>query len=178
MKKMVLATCLAAATLAIADPGLLAKVAELWQDSNRRYVPIGGIVPWIPPSHVAQVPDGYRICNGDKVDDQASPFHGQATPQLAGRFLMGTNREGVRGTGGNSSVNLSHTHEVKGGTGELGGEIGWGQLTGGNGAVKINHGTDKHTHTIDITSGASPEGWKDFDIRPSYLGVIYLIRIR
>ncbi len=77
-------------------------------------VPIGGLCSWLKnfPNTPPLEPE-YAECNGQVLNDVASPYHGLALPNLNGanggarRFLRGTLTSG--GTGGNDS----HAHQMQ-----------------------------------------------------------------
>jgi len=60
--------------------------------------PIGAIVAWHRDmTGVPDLPDGWLECNGQVVDDEASPLYRQTLPNLNGekRFLRGGSPSGV-----------------------------------------------------------------------------------
>ncbi len=86
--------------------------------------PIGGVVAWFKDTPgVPPLSGNFLECNGQTVDDAASPLNGVALPDLngAGHFLRGGNTSGVVGgsdtfaittvdfTGTGTSVNVPTT---------------------------------------------------------------------
>lgn len=74
-------------------------------------VPVGTILAWT--SHMTNsppLPAGWMRCDGQKVDDERSPYFGQRLPDLnraegeGGRFLRGAPESGREGG------SLTHTH--------------------------------------------------------------------
>jgi hypothetical protein len=84
-------------------------------------VPIGGIVPWMKNfSGAPSLPGEFAECNGQVLNDVASPFHNQTLPDLNGeqRFLRGSATSG--GTGGSTA----HAHTYNGAQGaSVGGDF-------------------------------------------------------
>ena len=74
--------------------------------------PVGSVVAWLKSfPNTPALPDGWVECNGQVLDDTASPFNGQTVPDLNGsegaqRFLRGATTSGS--TGGSET----HTHGV------------------------------------------------------------------
>ena len=58
--------------------------------------PVGSVVAWLKSfANVPALPDGWVECNGQVLDDPASPFNGETIPDLNGsaetqRFLRGS----------------------------------------------------------------------------------------
>ncbi len=65
--------------------------------------PVGSVVAWMKSfENVPALPDGWVECNGQVLDDPASPFDGQTIPGLNGtgdvpRFLRGGATSGTTG---------------------------------------------------------------------------------
>ena len=89
--------------------------------------PIGSIMSYLGTTS----PDGWIICDGEPVYNTDSKYQelidmgiGSVSgtnyytpPDLKGRFLYGTNSVGnLQTTGGESSINLQHSHEQDGGS--------------------------------------------------------------
>jgi hypothetical protein len=68
--------------------------------------PIGSIIAWHKSlANTPALPAGWLECNGQTVSDAASPYNGQAVPNLTGgRFLRGGTTSGALGG------STSHTH--------------------------------------------------------------------
>jgi hypothetical protein len=89
--------------------GALVSAAELRGQFNALHsliggaagVPVGSVVAWLKNlSGVPTLPDGWIECNGQVVNDPASPLHGVTLPDLnggAGRFLRGAAASGTLG---------------------------------------------------------------------------------
>src|SRR4051812_34459731 len=63
-------------------------------------VPVGTVISWFPPPNAfvngaMVLPAGFALCDGTWVEDQDSPFCGQATPDLSARFVLGASTDGV-----------------------------------------------------------------------------------
>ncbi len=81
--------------------------------------PLGGIIMW--SGSLDAVPAGWALCDG-------RTSNGRTTPDLRGKFVMGSNGTlGVGTTGGSDTVSLTeaqlpkHVHRVTGSTGTTGG---------------------------------------------------------
>jgi len=114
-------------------------------------VPIGTIMAWHKnfPGTPA-LPGVWAECNGQTVDDVASPYHGLDLPDLNGaggpqRFLRGAPNSG--GTGGSDSLTIPSE-------------------------VPVDNNGDSSTTTV--VSGPQ----SDLPITPSYFEVVRLIRIK
>lgn len=71
--------------------------------------PVGSVTAWLKSQPgTPALPDGWVECNGQVLQDTASPYHGQTLPNLNGgqRFLRGGTASGA--TGGS----VSHAHSV------------------------------------------------------------------
>lgn len=73
-------------------------------------VPVGGIVEWWSGNGKVAIPSEFLICNGQTVNDPLSKLHGQATPNLVGISVVGTDDYGMIGQTGGSAT---HTHPIK-----------------------------------------------------------------
>ena len=70
--------------------------------SGKGTIPIGGIVVW--SGTVAEIPEGWALCNGDMAS-------GRRTPNLTDRFVLGAGgRYAVDKTGGAAAVALETKH--------------------------------------------------------------------
>jgi len=70
--------------------------------------PIGCVKAWLKDfPNVPALPSSWAECNGQVLDDAASPLNGQALPDLNGanRFLRGAGSSG--GTGGADSLTIA-----------------------------------------------------------------------
>ena len=81
-------------------------------------VPVGAIIPWLKSyTNTPALPMGYVECKGQTLDDSDSVYDGEVIPDLNGdnQFVRGNSTSG--GTGGVSTNNLAHTHDISGTTG-------------------------------------------------------------
>jgi hypothetical protein len=62
-------------------------------------VPVGAVIAWYPPGE-PNLPRGFALCDGNIVDDDASPFNGRRTPDLCERFILGASARALLGTAG------------------------------------------------------------------------------
>jgi len=113
-----------------------------------------------PTGEYRSVPDGWQICNGEN-----------GTPDLKGKFLMGTNSISDSGTtGGKENIKESGGHMHSGTTGVTSGpdhKIGCtGKCSGGR--------TAAHSHTFDISeSGVHSHGTN----LPPYYKITYICKV-
>lgn len=84
-------------------------------------VPVGTVISWYPPPTAFKTdpadqsgtkelifPPGFAMCNGQVVDDPASPFNGMALPNLVNRFILGSGGNLAYGdTGGDEQFNTA-----------------------------------------------------------------------
>ena len=158
-------------------------------------VPLGGIIIWSGAENA--VPAGWALCNGQTSS-------GRTTPNLQGRFVVGsTSWRGVGTTGGAETVTLSvaqlpaHNHVVSGSTAH-GGEHTHpfrsfhanfehkGSATEGstkddgdstftdNGAVQS---AGSHSHGINLTSTSTGSG-QAIDKMPPFYALAYIMRVQ
>jgi hypothetical protein len=102
------------------DPGFAEK--EVCVSSAAPPIPIGVILDWWRPDASWQVPEGYAICDGSRIDDPYSPLNGYTLPDLTGKFIRGvTDVTTIGAPGGSekhqhssfsSSMAGSHDHSV------------------------------------------------------------------
>ena len=125
-------------------------------------VPIGGLSPWLKsfPNTPPLQPE-YVECNGQVLDDVASPYHGATIPNINGagggtqRFLRGATASG--GTGGNDV----HAHPMQ----DLDGDHGhFTSVTNSSNDVNV---LVPGTYTT-----------QDGDSLPSYYEVVWVMRIK
>ncbi|MGE4234457.1 MAG: hypothetical protein AB7F43_14120 [Bacteriovoracia bacterium] len=128
--------------------------------------PLGSIVAWYRPTTATAVPSDWMVCDGSTVTDAASPFFGQAVPDLRGRFIRGYN--GVIGSyqapfttggssthshGGSTDSQGSHSHSFSGTTSTNGSHNHGGStstaLDGSGGQMFVYAGVSgQHYHSI------------------------------
>lgn len=84
-------------------------------------LPVGAVVPWIPPPDAYQAvpgdanapkqlvyPPGFAPCNGQVIDDPDSPFNGMALPNFVDRVALGSDGTMPPGTmAGDTGFNVS-----------------------------------------------------------------------
>lgn len=73
-------------------------------------VGIGGIVEWWSGNGKLTLPPEFVVCDGTVINDPSSPLHGQTTPNLVGRLVLGTTEFGEIGSTGGSPT---HSHGVE-----------------------------------------------------------------
>lgn len=150
------------------------RIAELEKDQGR-YVPIGTVIDWYRPTPTTRVPDGYMIADGKVVKDRLSLMDGKPTPDLRDAFVMGVSPDRVGEIGGKNKRSLAHQHRISLSSGGSSDKCCWWvQANGGSGASPLSQAG--HTHEV---KGQTESALTDpVDMRPSYVGLIKLIRIR
>jgi hypothetical protein len=107
--------------------------------------PLGIIVIW--SGSVGSIPDGWQLCDGTN-----------GTPNLQDRFVVGAGSAySVDDTGGNSTLNLAHAHDIDGTTTDSGGahtHTPSVYYESGNGAYNGSH---EHTLTSPSDTGATSD---------------------
>jgi len=158
-------------------------------------VPVGGIILWSGADNA--VPAGWALCNGQTVN-------GRTTPNLQGRFVMGSSSgRGVGTIGGAESVTLTinqlpaHNHVVSGNTSSSGAHTHPFRAFHANFAHKgsATEGSTKndgdgsftddsavqsagdHTHSINLTS-QSTGGGQAISILPPFYAMAYIMRVQ
>lgn len=134
-------------------------------------VPVGAILPWLKSfAGTPSIPLGYVECDGAVLNDPESVYDGATIPDLnGGEFLRGFTTSG--GTGG------SDTQSTK-----LDGEI-TNSATGGNNGFSMTDGAANEILTTRTLAGGVTltmhyADTEDFDNRPSYYNVVWIIRIK
>lgn len=135
---------------------------------------IGEIIFWYRMSSDHQIPTGYEICDGQPVMDPKSKFVGKAKPNLINQFVRGVQVSQSGTSGGNDEVNLTFQVETK--DQYVKGELG---ATGNPSVVGFAKADENMTSKgLTRTYGVTSDGKKLHDNRPSWVGVVPLIRIR
>lgn len=131
-------------------------------------VPLGAIVDWYRPDGKTSVPAGFQLCDGSKIVDPYSPFSGQNTPNLIGRFTMGVDATALGQQGGRADIpsDGAHAHTIS-----FGG-YGWGEINYGRGP---GHRDEYQMQYAASNAGAHNHGG---DNRPPFTGVLKIMRIR
>ena len=138
-------------------------------------IPVGGIIMW--SGTLASIPTNWAFCNGT-----------QGTPNLTGRFVLGTVTGGdIGGYGGNSTTSLStanlpaHSHQYgdyqfqAGGSSDYSGAYyTWG--TSGIGFYGA-FGSLGHATYANSTTGNTGSG-TPFSIMPPFYILAYIMRLR
>jgi len=126
-------------------------------------VPVGAILPWLKalPGTPQTLSEQFAECNGQMVEDEASPFYAVTLPNLNGenRFLRGNPTSG--GTGGADT----HGHAVSTPT-----QAPSATTTAGSGAG-VSVPTASHTHNTNFSTQIA-------DGKPPYYNVVWIIRIK
>jgi hypothetical protein len=138
------------------------------------YAPLGTILPWhksMTASPATSLPPGWLECNGQVVSDGASPYNGQALPDLnsGGRFLRGGNTSGTM----QDDALQGHHHHVPNLTQRVGGR------TGNSGAYEKNDGVfNTENATTIISDGAHGLPRVAAETRPLNMSVVWIMRVR
>ncbi len=90
--------------------------------------PVGGLAAWLKSfPNTPALPATWAECNGQAINDPASPFHGLSVPDLNGAqggvplFLRGANVSG--GTGGSETHSHGLPLNINGGTVQQGADV-------------------------------------------------------
>lgn len=134
-------------------------------------VPKGGIIMWSGTT----VPEGWALCNGSN-----------GTPDLSNRFIVGVGSGYAIGdVGGNSTLNLSHSHIVNSHTHTYSGTTNGSDYnvnrTKDNDLYNTAGDTHKHSYS-GTTSGVSGLGMdlrlnSEQDIRPPYYALAFIMKL-
>lgn len=126
-------------------------------------LPIGSIVAWF--SKQGPVPDGWAVCDGTN-----------GTPDLRNTFVMGTGDvSGVGSKGGSNEVTATNGARALLATGKTDHPYAL-RVDGGNGVV--NHQTQCAGCNL-VNSFVEPGAvTMTFDNRPSYVGLLYIMKTR
>ena len=94
-----------------ADNAMTAAVSELKIALGKLgEVPIGGITMFYGKED--ELPENYRIANGQRVNDPESSYHGKILPNLEGRFIRGAlSDEDIAQEGGQDTTSF-HRHHI------------------------------------------------------------------
>ena len=145
-------------------------------------VPVGTILPWVPPAGATtladvenELPVGYALCDGgESTDDTTTSFDERMIPDLltGTSFLRGgaPNQAGETGTG-------STTHDHGNVTGTTGGSNSNDDAEPQNGEDE-EVAEDDHTHSFRASFGdPEPAAGPANDVVPPYYPVVFIIRV-
>ena len=149
--------------------------------------PIGSVMGWLKSlTGTPALPAGWVEANGQTITDGDSAYNGITLPDLNGdnRFLRGNSTSG--GTGGADTEDISHTHSFNATTSAIGDHVHNMTDKTGIGAVGAEADTTSprriidadggHSHTVSGTTGSG--GSTTINILPTYLNVVWIIRIK
>ena len=160
-------------------------------------LPIGSITMF--SGSPDDLPENWRICNGQKISDKESPFNGENLPDLRGMFVRGAENQLMVGTTAgrdkrdrhqhsfNASLNIPRkslndgylSRRIVGGW-NVPGRINWSKkknaiVAGRNDEEKIK---DSHGHTGSVTGQTSWNQLSDLENRPRHINLHYIVRIK
>ncbi len=134
-------------------------------------VPIGAIIPWIPPSKTIaaekQLPRGFKICLGAQTDDTSTPFDEARIPDLTTRFLVGVVDGEIGKVGGRKDIPSDGSHN----------HTGYTSYVDDSGVPKENGNDGRHVHRHRHEISADGSHNHGGDNLPPYYGVIMIIRV-
>jgi hypothetical protein len=124
-------------------------------------IPKGGIIMW--SGAVDQIPDGWALCDGSN-----------GTPDLRDRFIVGAGSGyAVATKGGNSFINLQHSHGYSGTT-SYGYGYDFDQRTKSSSTMPTIN--EHHTHTFSGTTDNGPLSSAQ-DIKPPYFALAFVMKL-
>lgn len=161
--------------------------------------PIGGIIMWSGSTADADLPEGWKLCDG-------RVYGSVTTPDLSGRFIVGVGKSSdgdqtysVDNTGGEETHQLSeseipshlhakgtlststtgaHTHEVDFTQGNgIGSRNRLSEVDNDGTHTKTTSSDGDHSHTITGSTG-STGGDSAHENRPPYYALAYIMRIK
>lgn len=134
-------------------------------------LPVGSIVP-VLAAHAVSIPENWRYCNGDVINDPESPLNGTRLPLLTDeRFLMGSVTT-LGSAGGENYLSEDGSHAHGGHTGPELTNAPSQSVRLGPDALRVV--TQGHEHEIP-PDGAHNHGG---DRRPKWFGVLFVIKIK
>ena len=155
--------------------------------------PVGGIIMFT--GRIDELPGNWKVCNGQRVQDSDSPFHGERVPDLRDIFVRGAmNTEEVGSISGRNRHAL-HGHSFEG-TVHTSTEVinyygdeyvhdidffGIADMTvymGSRQALVVDSNHKSHGHTIRINEKTSRDDYTDRDNRPRHMALHYIIRVK
>jgi len=142
-----------------------------WKPIGGSGVPIGTIVAWHKSmSGTPVLPEGWVECNGQTIDDPASPYNGQAVPNLnsavqdgsinSGMFLRGGPTSGIMQEDATAANNLRYLDTYHRNY------CGW-----------MNGSDCQETYYRQYTKTAAIES-QDPETRPANMSAVWIIRIK
>ncbi len=156
-----------------------------------RRAPVGTIVAWHKSlAGTPGLPDGWVECNGQTLVDAASPYNGQALPDLNGenRFLRGSGASGVFQDGqlqSHKHLNNDHGHglNMQAGDGAWGCCFKWYMFStlGPNAPSDPQGGTSTQNASVamgDAVDLNSNQAIGGAETRPTNMSVVWIIRVR
>ena len=159
------------------------------------FTPVGGIAAWHKSfAHTPPLPDGWVECNGQVLNDPASPYHGQTMPDLNGqaRFLRGGAISGTlqadqfqshqHEAGSLDTGSTTHTHHwaeyYASGEPFAGGDNYWGGRQNGNFSADHNLGGGSHNHPVTGSVGNPSSGNYGSETRRIHMCVVWIMRVK
>jgi hypothetical protein len=159
-------------------------------------VPVGTVVSWWRATADTPLPsDEWAIADGSIVTDSQSPLNGKTLPNLTNRFVMGVTADSIGQLGGNNTLNLNHSHVVGNHSHTIPSHTHTiyhdhnttDAYAVAGGSLSVHR--DITTVTVvdsgawsGITGNSQPSTDAQLsnttDIRPSYVGLVYIIKIK
>jgi hypothetical protein len=156
-------------------------------------IPLGGVIAWW--GNAANVPSGWKLCDGSVISGGHASLNGQSAPNLVGRVIRGASGNVFPNapTGGADSVNLAHTHSIIQDLGEWrfsathhnhgGGALESGVSPGtldGSGFVVVTgvSGSDSARNIGHAHGGVTGANLGPQSIIPTNTGLLYIMRMK
>ena len=158
---------------------------------------VGGVVEWWNAGNPAtHPPPEFMYCDGRRIDDPDSPFHGQCTPNLIGRAIKGTTTDVEIGATGGSATHVHdlgqvppHTHPMSHDHREIACQTN-GDTGPGVGSISRHFNALGHSHGFDIAldmsepsnsmvNGPNPTTSTDpASTWPAAVGLMMIVRVK
>lgn len=148
-------------------------------------VPVGSVIAWhkLLPG-VPTLPDGWVECNGQTLNDPASPLHGQVIPNLngPGLFIRGGLESGVQQADqmqSHTHTDLGHTHSIHD-TNHDGTPANTDFSPGEYGYYFPDAGTTSVSHAIltDPVESSGGPARHGAETRPVNMSMVWIMRVK
>ena len=192
---------------AVKEPNLPSRVLQIeknleelqrhWFISLQEVIPIGGITMF--SGNPDDLPGNWRICDGQMVNNEDSPFNGERLPDLRGLFVRGAETQQMVSVLGGSDERATHNHTFSAslniprkslkdehlstrivGSWSVVGDIDYDRRDNAIAVRRNDKGNikDSHGHTGTVRGDTTKDRQADLDNRPRHVNLHYIIRIK